>query len=152
MKLFRKVVVLVVWVCGACLATEREIEPLEGLRVPVDFYPDGTLKHELIAKKAKPVEDGKIDADGVEFRLFTPEGETEVEIRAQQATVDRKALRAESEKPVSLMREKLLLTGEGFEWNGKGETIRILRRVRLSFPSNMFQEKAGEKNAAISED
>lgn len=132
-------------------SAEEQMQPLEGLRVPVDFYPDGTLKHELIAKKAKALEDGSIDAEGIEFRLFTPQGEEEVVIRAQQAKIDRATLKGSSEKPVSLMREKLLLTGEGFEWKGKAETIRILRRVRLSFPSSMFQEKSGEEDATNKE-
>lgn len=123
------------------------LEPLQGLRVPLDYYEDGTLKHELIAKEARALVDGSIDAEGVEFRLFTPEGKEEVTIRAAQATVDRAGRKGHSERPVSLMREKLLLTGEGFEWNGVAETIRILRRVRLTFPSEMFREKIGEPSA-----
>lgn len=116
-------------------------EPLEGLRVPVDFYPNGQVKTELQADRAEILPDGRIRAEGIEFRTFETNGTLDVTIRAADAIADRGEKEANSERPVSLMREALLLTGEGFVWNGKGETIRILRRVRLSFPSEMIREE-----------
>lgn len=122
------------------------MQPLQGLRVPVDFYPDGTLKHELLAQEARVLENGTIEAKVVAFRLFTEDGLEEVLIQAEDATVDRAGLQGHSDRKVSLARDQLLLTGEGFEWNGAGETIRILRDVRLTFPSQMFRERIGDSN------
>jgi len=139
-------------VAGGWLASYGALAPLQGLRVPVDFYPDGTLKHELLAKEARALEDGTIAARDLEFRLFTPEGREDVVIRAADAMVHRAGLRGHSDRPVSLMRESLLLTGEGFEWNGKAETIRILRRVRLSFPSEMFRERIGAQRETMDQE
>jgi len=142
MKLLRNILIL--FAVGVSAVVLASTQPLRGLRVPADYYPDGTLKHELLAREARVMEDGRIDASGVEFRLFTPEGREEVVIRTEQATVDRVRLRGHSDRAVSLARDQLLLTGEGFEWNGSGETIRILRNVRLSFPSQMFRERIGD--------
>ncbi|MFU8779939.1 MAG: hypothetical protein ACNA71_02815 [Kiritimatiellia bacterium] len=150
MKLFRNI--LFVFVGGVSAVVLASIQPMQGLRVPMDYYPDGTLKHELLAREAQLTEGGAIDVRGVEFRLFTPEGREEVVIRAEQATVDRVGLRGHSERPVSLARDQLLLTGEGFKWNGTGETIEILRNVRLSFPSQMFRERLGEEGNVEEQD
>ena len=136
---------------GVATCSGFAMQPLEGLRVPIDFFPDGTLKHELTAQRARVMPDGSIEGTGIEFRVFTPDGNEEVTIRAADATVDRVGRSGHSESPVALMRDNLLLTGEGFEWNGVGETIRILRRVRLTFPSQMFQERMGENDADAQE-
>ncbi len=146
MKLWRKKVCAVLLLGGAVvLSLGATMQPLQGLRVPVDFYPDGTLKHELLAKEALILDDGTIEAKEVAFRLFSEDGEEEVLIRAEDAMVHRENLRGNSDRAVSLTRDQLLLTGDGFEWNGAGETIRILRNVRLSFPSQMFREREEEE-------
>ncbi len=142
-------------VCGGLmyavmLLLGASMQPLQGLRVPIDFYPDGTLKHEIRAAEALAREDGTLEAQGVAFRLFSASGEEEVLIRAEDASVDRARSQGYSEGAVFLERDQLQLTGEGFEWNGRGETIRILRNVRMSFPSQMFRERpesTGEDNA-----
>ena len=136
----KKTVVIMGLIVAALLSIGATMQPLQGLRVPVDYYPDGTLKHELLAQEARALEDGTLEAKGVEFRLFTEEGVQEVLIRAEDAIVNRAQLQGHSDRAVSLERDRLLLTGDGFEWNGAGETIRILRNVRLSFPSQMFRE------------
>ena len=142
MKLWVKRLLVIPALVGAFLVSlGAAIQPLQGLRVPLDFYPDGTLKHELQADEAHVREDGTIEARGVEFRLFTEDGTEEALIRATDAVVNREGLRGNSDSAISLTRGQVLLTGEGFEWNGAGETIRILRNVRLSFPSQMFREQ-----------
>lgn len=117
------------------------MQPLQGLRVPVDFYPDGTLKHELLARQARMADDGTIEAEGVEFRLYTDEGIEEVLIRTEDAVVDRAGATGHSERSILLERDQLVLTGDGFDWNGVGQTIRIKNNVRLTFPSQMFRER-----------
>jgi hypothetical protein len=128
----------------AAMSVVATTRPIEGLRVPVAFYPDGALKQELTAKQAVVREDGTIDAADVELRLLSPAGAEEVVVRAARATVDRVGQRAQSDSPITVVKGPLTLTGEGYEWNGKPETIRILRNVRLSFPSTMFKEQTGE--------
>jgi hypothetical protein len=150
MKLLVNIIMIALLGLGAVVLAN--MQPLQGLRVPVDFYPDGTLKHELLADEARALEDGVIDAKGVEFRVFTEEGVLEAVIRAEQTTVDRVGLQGRSERKVSVERGPLLLTGEGYEWNGKGETIRILRNVRLTFPSQMFRERIGEQRNVEAQD
>ena len=147
MKLWdNKVFAASILMSAVVLSLGATMQPLQRLRVPVDFYPDGTLKHELLAEEARVLEDGTIEAKGVEFRLFTEAGQEEVLIRAVDATVDRAGSRGHSDRSVSLTRDQLFLTGEGFEWNGAGETIRILRNVRLTFPSQMFRERMGDSD------
>ncbi len=135
--------VMGVWGTGFLHGDTAGFRPMTGLRVPVAFYPDGTLKNELTAKEALVLPDGRIVATGIVFRVFSTNATLETTIQAADAVVDRVRQTGHSERPVSLVRDDLLLTGEGFEWSGLGETIRILNRVRMTFPSEMFKEREG---------
>lgn len=140
------------WAGLGLQAQTNQFLPMEGLRVPISYFPDGTLKNELIADHARMRADGKIVATGIVFRVFSTNATLEVQIQAADAVVDRKTRQGHSQRPVSLIRKELLLTGEGFTWNGVAETIRILRRVRLTFPSQMFKEQEGSWQHAFEPD
>lgn len=114
-------------------------EPIEDLRVPVEFYPDGTLKTELFATRASVLPDAMIAASGIVFRVFTTNALVDVTIKADDAVCSRERQAASSDKAVSLQRGGLLITGEGFDWDGTKSTLRIRRRARVSFPSEMIK-------------
>lgn len=150
--LYRSMVWMGLLLGTGLLAQTNEMLPMQGLRVPISYYPDGTLKDELLADTARMREDGTIVATGIVFRVYATNATMELQIQAADAVVDREARKGHSERPVSLIRKDLLLTGEGFVWNGVAETIRILRKVRLTFASKMFTEQEGSwKDAFESE-
>lgn len=114
-------------------------QPIEDLRVPLEYYPDGTLKTELFAKRAMVQPDASIAASGVVFRVFATNGTVDITITAEDAECSRERQSGRSEKAVSMRQGDMLLTGEGFRWNGADGTLRIQRQARISFPSEMIK-------------
>lgn len=132
-----------VWI-GACAYAAAILvvlaqEPIEGLRLPLEFYPDGTLKTELFARRATVRPDMTIAASGIVFRVFATNGTVDLTITAEDAECSRETQTGWSEKAVSIRQGDMLLTGEGFKWNGADGTLRILRKARVSFPSEMIR-------------
>lgn len=121
-------------------------DPIEDLRVPLEYYPDGTLKTEVFARQAIVKPDMTIAASGIVFRVFATNGAEDVTIRADDAECSRERQAGWSEKPVSVTQGDVELTGDGFAWNGREGTLRILRNARVSFPSEMIKmERGGEE-------
>ncbi len=114
-------------------------EPIEDLRLPVEYYPDGTLKAELFARRATVHPNATIAASGMVFRVFSTNGAVDVTITADEAEFNREQQSGRSEKAVSIQQGDMLVTGEGFRWRGEDGTLRILRQARVSFPSEMIK-------------
>lgn len=114
-------------------------QPIEDLRVPLEYYPDGTLKAELFARQAMVQPDASIVASGVVVRVFATNGTVDITITAEDAEFNREQQVGRSEKAVSMRQGDMLLTGEGFRWNGADGTLRILRQARVSFPSEIIK-------------
>ncbi len=113
-------------------------EPIEGLRLPLEYYADGTLKTELFARQATVQPNLTIAASGIVFRVFATNGTVETTITAEDAEFSRERQSGRSEKAVSMRQGDMLVTGEGFEWKGADGTLRILRKARVAFPSEMI--------------
>ncbi len=114
-------------------------EPIEDLRVPMEYYEDGTLKSELFAGRAEMRSPGTIAVWGIVFRLFTALGIEEVVLRAEEALINREAQVAVSRRPMSMQRGNLKITGDSFTWNGKEGILLIQRNARVTFPSGLIQ-------------
>ncbi len=133
----------IAWVCAcAGMATSLVVmaqDPIEDLRVPMEYYADGTLKSELLASRAEVLADETIAASGLVFRVFTTNALVDITIKATDALCNRQQQTATSEKAVEMQRGELRMTGEGFVWNGTNGTLRIRRQARITFPSEMIK-------------
>lgn len=70
--------------------SEAATEPAESIAVPVEGFPDGSVKTSISAKKAQFfLNDGFIWGDGVEVREFKRDGSLEAKIDADNCVVDR---------------------------------------------------------------
>ncbi len=116
-------------------------EPIEELRLPLEYLPDGTLRTELFARRATVQPDMSIVASGIVFRVFATNGTVETTITAEDAEFSRERLTGKSEKAVSMQQGDLLVTGEGFRWNGANGTLLIRRRARIAFPSEIIRKE-----------
>jgi lipopolysaccharide export system protein LptC len=97
------------------------------------------LKSELFAERAHVQPDATIAASGIVFRVFGTNGVVDVTIEAEDAECSREQQAGWSEKPVSLKKGDMQLTGVGFKWSGRKGTLRILRHARVTFPSEMIK-------------
>ena len=133
-------------VYAAAIVAVLAQEPIEDLRLPLEYYPDGTLKTELFASRAIVQPDASITASGIVFRVFATNGAVDVTITAKDAECSRERQAGWSEKAVSMRQGDMLVTGEGFMWNGEDGTLRIRRQARISFPSEMIKMERVFKN------
>lgn len=133
-------------VYAATLLVVLAQEPIEELRLPLEYLPDGTLRTELFARRATVQPDMSIAASGIVFRVFATNGTVETTITAEEAEFNRERLTGQSDKAVSMQQGDLLVTGEGFRWNGASGTLLILRRARIAFPSEMIRKERISSN------
>lgn len=133
-------------VYAAVLVAVLAQEPIEGLRVPLEYYPDGTLRTELSARRATVGTDATIAASGIVFRVFSTNGTEDVAIMAEDAECSRERQSGWSSNAVSMRQGGMLVTGKGFEWDGTNGTLRILQQARVSFPSGMIKTEGVLKN------
>ncbi|MBT3191098.1 MAG: hypothetical protein HN341_00940 [Verrucomicrobia bacterium] len=116
-------------------------EPMVDLRIPLEHYPAGALKTELFAARAEVPPDGSIRGSGIVVQCFTEAGVMEMEVKAEDCVFDRIGHVASSSNHVFLKRGEITINGDGFEWIGVDERVKILGDVRVSFPSAIVREK-----------
>lgn len=116
-------------------------DPIQELRLPIDFYADGRLKTELFAQQADVREDGAILATGLVLKVFLNDGTLDMIIEAEDAVLDRERQVASSASTVSIRRAGIQVTGEGFDWNGAEQTLRIRDQARVTLPTAMIMSQ-----------
>jgi hypothetical protein len=112
--------------------------PIENLRIPLEHWPDGTIKTQINAAAARmPDETGDVLADRIRIETFTSAGETENLILAEEGRYNRTNGQASSEGAVHFEREGVLITGRGFQWNGTDEVVKIKSNVKVVLHHNI---------------
>ncbi|MDA0990601.1 MAG: LPS export ABC transporter periplasmic protein LptC [Verrucomicrobia bacterium] len=108
--------------------------PIEQLRVPVELYPDGGIKTQVIAAKAIVAEDGSINAEKVRIEMFTPAGVLDSLVLAEACHYDRDNEIVTSKNKVEFEQGDVRISGTGFEWHAQDQSLKILSQARVSFP------------------
>lgn len=125
-------VAAVVLVCANVCAASDLQGPIEGLRFDLEHYPNGAVKIRMTAKTAEVPPSGPIKAAGVLVTFYEKDGKTvEGSLSANDCQFDRKTRIARSKSRIKLQKDGMTITGKGFEWNGKAETIKIRSKTRV---------------------
>jgi len=111
--------------------------PVENLRVPLEQHPNGQVKTQLFAARARVLETGDIEATEVRIEFYNGDGTPSGRVLAGDCRYSRSAARALSESEVRLEREGLVITGKGFEWSGEEQTVTIKSEVKVVLPRNL---------------
>lgn len=104
---------------------------MEGVRLPIERHESGELKTQLKAETATIKPDGDVRATGVLVEFFDVEGNVTGKIEAEDCFYSRNRSLATSSAAVQVLREGVVITGKGFEWNGGEERIKILENVKV---------------------
>ncbi len=147
MKLYKNKTILYVMVgCMVLAAVGLAVESIENLRIRLECYPSGVVKTELSAKLADIAEDGSISAHGVVLKRFTPDGKVDVKVDAVTCAVDQENQTASSTNHVVLTRNDIVVSGDGFVWNGQDNKIEITKKARVEFPAAIIEQEGVLKN------
>jgi len=118
--------------CVAAAAAGQEIvQPVRGLRVPFEFYEDGSIKAQLEAGLAMVGANGDVEATDVRVEFRKQDGAAEGGVRAEDCRYLRGAGRLTSESPVRMERDGLDIAGRGLEWSISNKVVVIKSNVRV---------------------
>lgn len=115
--------------------------PITDLRLPLEYYEDGTIKSQLRAASAKVSAKGYIEASNIIVEFYSEQGNIELLIKADDCRWSREDRIATSESNVRLEREGVVITGTGFEWNVEEQCVKILDNVKVILKRGIKREE-----------
>jgi len=116
-------------------------EPIENLRVNLEYYSTGELKTELFAKRANVPPDGSIVASDLVLTGFTIDGKVELKIVADDCIFDQNKGVASSTNAVALTRGDIKVSGKGFSWKNSDKKLEIIKKAKVVFPTAIIKDK-----------
>lgn len=146
MKSFRSAVLPVMLLSAALPAAAQDgvfDAPVEGARLPLEYYEDGAIKSQIKAGQARLSENGPIVATDVTVEMFGPDGSLDVIVTTDACRYDRKENRAASDAPVHLKKGHIEIFGKGFVWHGEEQRVEIVSDVKVvldrkGMPARLF--------------
>ena len=110
-------------------AQNADFQSGTGVRIP-EYDEQGHLKSLMFCDLVKSLPDGNIEITGLKVEFY--EG-TQVNMRvtAPLCIFDRTRNSAQSEGPVRIARDTMVVTGTGFLFNNKDERFKILKDVKV---------------------
>jgi len=113
-----------------CAARVRE--PAEDVMIPIETFPDGSVKTSVSAKKAMLfLNEGFIWAEGVTVRKLDVEGAVVSQIDAQNCVIDRVAKSGWAEGPAKLRHGSTVFDGEGIYFSSPEGYVKVARKSRI---------------------
>ena len=110
-------------------AQEQEAQTVSGFRVP-QYDDQNRLKSELFGDFAKVLPDGIIEISQLKIDFYAGD-KVDMTVTSPYCTYDQKQARAESEADVRITREKMIVTGVGFTWDGRDEKFKIKKQAKV---------------------
>lgn len=121
------------WVGTLCLAQVGQNTVVYGLRIPLQYWPDGNVKTRLLAGEARMPEGAPVVAKDVRVEMLQPDGETVLtRIEAEDCTYNKSEGVAESSSRVRVARGDVTIEGVGFKWSAEDQSVSILRDVKVT--------------------
>lgn len=113
-----------------CAAQVRE--PAEDVMIPIETFPDGSVKTSVSAKKAMLfLKEGFIWAADVVVRKLDVEGAVVSQIDAKTCVIDRVAKSGWAEGPAKLRHGATVFEGEGIYFSSPEGYVMVARKSRI---------------------
>lgn len=102
--------------------------PAEDVTVPIETFPDGSVKTSVHARKAQYfIASGLVWAEGVTVRKFKRDGTLDLTLEAQSCVVDRLTKSGWAEGPAKLTQGESVFRGRGVYFSSPEEYVRVTR-------------------------
>lgn len=115
--------------------------PIENLRLPLEHYPSGIVRREILAGVARVPPKGAIRAEKVRMVSYDEAGRIDMEVVADACIYDRDKGQARGDTPVRVSGQGFVIQGQGFEWSADTQVVKILSRARVEFSRNIKELK-----------
>jgi hypothetical protein len=139
MKWFAKSALIAACLVIVCAIRVRSQEPAgkaEDLRLPLEYYENGTIKSQLFAKAAEPGEHA-IEARELRVEFYDRNGQIEMRVLADDCAYDRKHGRIETRSAVRMDAQGVTITGKGLNWTVDRKCVEILSEVKVVLARRM---------------
>lgn len=115
-----------------CASAQRvgDAQSITEFEVP-EFGPDNELKSKLYGASAILKPNGVVDIVGLRIEFFDARRMVEMRVFAETCLYNRVTRNAESKGRVRIARDKMVITGEGFNWNAEEERFRIFKDSKV---------------------
>jgi len=114
-----------------CVSRVREAA--EDVVVPIETFPDGSIKSSVFAKKAVFFLDtGLVWAEGVTVKKQDEEGNVLSQIDAEHCVIDRKTKSGWAEGPAKLRHGTTEFTGEDVYFSSPEGYVSVMRKSRIA--------------------
>lgn len=111
---------------------DAEKQPAENITVPIESYPDGSVKASIFAKRAHFfMDNGYVWGEGVRVRHFSKTGEVEAEVTASSCVVDRNSRCGWAEGHSTVTYGGTKIEGDGVYFSLKDEYIMISENTQI---------------------
>ena len=133
----------------------RVSEPAEQVTIPVETFPDGSVKTLVSAKKARYfLKEGLVWAEGVEVRQNAADGSAAGRIEAASCVVDRNSRSGWAEGAAKVTYGKSVLTGSGVFFSAPESYVKVFAGAAiesddLKFGQAKEKDKAKEQKGRI---
>lgn len=109
---------------GKCAAEAQS--PAEDVTMPVETFPDGSVKTSVQAKRAQYfLDSGLVWAEGVTVRTFRKDGSSDMTLEAQNCVVDRLTKSGWAEGSVKVTQGETVFRGRGVYFSSPEEYVRV---------------------------
>lgn len=113
-----------------CVA--RVVDPAEDIVIPIETFPDGSVKSSVSAKKAVFFLDtGMVWASGVTVKKQDAEGNVLSQIDAGSCVIDRTTKSGWAEGPAKLRHGSTVFEGEGVYFSSPEGYVSVMRKSRI---------------------
>ncbi len=122
----------------------REGHVVRGFRLP-DYAADGTLKSVVTGDSARAVGEDVFEITNLRIEMMK-DGAVEARVTAPLCLYNRRANEATSDGSVRIVRGEVVITGEGFTWNGAKSRFEIERNARVVLRNvRLIEERQRER-------
>lgn len=113
--------------CAASLKS-----PAENVTVPIENYPDGTVKASISAKRAQFfLDSGFVWGEGVTVSQFSQDGEEQAKVTAQNCVVDRKSKSGWAQGQATITYGGTVVEGAGVYFSLEEEYVMITAGTKI---------------------
>lgn len=107
-------------------------EPAEDITVPLETFPDGSVKSSIHAQKAMLfLDSGIVWAEGVTVKKVDAEGKVVAQIDAKNCVVDRLTKSGWADGPAKISHGSTVFEGEGVYFSSPEAYVMVMRNSRI---------------------
>lgn len=115
---------------------------LEGVKLPFEYFDNGSVKSKLEADRAVISQDQKvITAESVKYTIMNEDNTTNTVLTTPKCIFNKIKGRGETDADVRLEREDIVMTGRGMEFDLRSGTVTLLNDVNVEIKQKLNIKK-----------